>query len=445
MTARKLKSSTGPKVQLDEQQRKDASSRRQVALLSAIIRIFRETMTAQSEEEVAQVCLVVAEDLTASAYSFMGELSPQGLFNTTTISEAGWKACQVPRPEADQLLKNMPNHGVNRIGLLDQKSWIINDVERHPRSVAKPQGHPQLTTFMGVPILYTGGIIGMIGLAGKLEGYTVADQEDVEALSVAFIEALNRRRAERQVELLNQELTERLRQVEAANKELEAFSYSVSHDLRAPVRHISGYLELLDKKDLACLDEKSRHYLQVVAAAAQKMGILIDGLLAFSRLGRAEVLRNRVDLNQMVKEVVQEQAAARPGREIHWEIGELPVVVGDRVMLHQVMTNLIENALKFSQRIAETRIEIGADYSAPDEMHFYVKDNGVGFDMRYMDKLFGLFQRLHAQEDFEGTGVGLATVQRIILRHGGRTWAEGELGKGATFWFSLPKNEEVHG
>ncbi|OGU07835.1 MAG: hypothetical protein A2075_03620 [Geobacteraceae bacterium GWC2_58_44] len=418
------------------------SSKRQVALLKAIIRIFRETMTCRSEEEVAQVCLKVAEDLTGSAYGFIGELNPQGLFDTTAISQAGWNACQVPMPEAAHLLKNMPNRGVNRIGLLDQQSWIINDVEHHPDSVPKPQGHPPLASFMGVPIRYTGGITGMIALAGKSEGYTVDDLEEVEALSVAFVEALNRRRAERQVELLNQQLTDRLRQVEAANKDLEAFSYSVSHDLRAPVRHISGYLELLDKKDLACLDGKSRHYLQVVSSAAQRMGILIDDLLAFSRLGRTEMIKSPVDLDQLVKVVVQEQSAAWPGRQIQWVITPLPVVVADRLMLRQVMASLITNALKFSQFRPIARIEIGAVTAAEQENLFYVKDNGVGFDMRYKDKLFGVFQRLHAQEEFEGTGVGLANVQRIVSRHGGRTWAEAELGKGATFWFSLPKSEE---
>jgi len=442
MTASKPRSSAGLNVEPAGRRPADAAAGRQVALLTAIIRIFRETMAAQTEEEVAQVCLKVAEDLTGSAFGFIGELNAEGLFDTTAISEAGWQACRIPVPEALQLLKGMPNRGVNRLGLQDQKSWIINDLQHHPESVPKPDGHPLLTSFLGVPIRYAGGITGMIALASKSAGYTEQDQEDVEALSVAFVEALNRRRAERQVELLNRELTERLQQVEAANKELEGFSYSVSHDLRAPVRHISGYLELLDKKDLACLDDQSRHYLDVVASAARRMGTLIDGLLAFSRLGRAQVMRNRVDLDQLVKEVVQEQAALRAERPIQWDIAPLPVVTGDRVMLRQVLANLISNALKFSQSSPLPRIGIGAVTEDPRETAVYIRDNGVGFDMRYQDKLFGLFQRLHGQEEFEGIGVGLASVQRIVLRHAGRVWAEGELGKGATFWFALPKTDE---
>lgn len=440
MTDGKVESSAGPESPGDEQERADGS-RRQVALLKAIIRIFRETMAARSEEEVAQVCLKVAEDLTGSAYGFIGELNEQGLFDTTAVSEAGWQACKVSMPEAAQLLKNMPSRGVNRIGLMEQKSWIINDLADHPQSVPRPEGHPPLTSFIGVPIRYTGGITGMIALAGKEPGYTIEDQNDIEALSDAFVEALNRRRAERQVELLNQELTTRLGQVEAANRELEGFSYSVSHDLRAPVRHIIGYLELLDKKAMDCLDEKNRHYLQVVASAAQRMGVLIDGLLAFARLGRIELAQNRVDLDQLVQEVVQEQASAWPGRRIQWEIAALPVVTGDRILLREVMENLIENALKFSQLCSLTRIGIGA-LEREREFQIQVKDNGVGFDMRYQDKLFGLFQRLHAQEEFEGNGVGLAKVKRIVLRHGGRVWAEGEVDQGACLWFSLPKQKE---
>ena len=425
-----------------ERDRTDEASSRQVALLKAIIRIFRETSASQSEEEVAQVCLKVAEELTGSAYGFIGEINPRGLFDTTAVSLAGWQACQMPKEEATRLMVHMPNRGVNGIGLSDQKSWIINDVAHHPASVETPQGHPPIPTFMGVPIIYTGGIVGMIALAGKETGYTPQDQEDVEALSAAFVEALNRRRAERQVELLNHELTERLRQVEAVNKELEAFSYSISHDLRAPVRHISGYLELLDKKDLEVLDPASQRYLELVVSAAKRLGTLIDDLLAFSRLGRTKLMRNLVDLDQLVREVVQEQAAAVPERQIEWNIGPLPVMVGDRVMLRQVFAHLINNAIKFSQSSPVAQIGIGAVTENPDETLFWVKDNGVGFDMKYKDKLFGLFQRLHSHEEFEGTGVGLASVQRIILRHGGRVWAEAELGQGATFWFSLPKGEE---
>jgi signal transduction histidine kinase len=420
----------------------DEQTRRQISLLKAIIRIFRETPDCETEEEVARTCLRIAEELSGSAYGFIGELNPLGHFDTTTLSDAGWKACPFPRPEAVEMLKNMPNRGINRIGLSEGKSWIINDPASHPDAVEKPPGHPPITSFLGVPLKLMGGVTGMIALANKKPGYTLADQQEIEALSVAFVEALNRRRAERKISELNEELNHHVRQVEAANKELEAFSYSVSHDLRAPLRHVTGFVELLNKRDLSALDEKSRHYLQVISEAAEKMGALIDDLLAFSRMGRAEMMKTRVDVDRMVKEIIAELEAETEGREIAWEIAPLPLVEADPAMLRLVLVNLIANALKFTRSRSRARIEIGADCDQPEETIFFVRDNGVGFDPKYVDKLFGLFQRLHSTEEFAGTGVGLANVRRIIHRHGGRTWAEGTVDGGATLWFSVPKSVE---
>ena len=248
-------------------------------------------------------------------------------------------------------------------------------------------------------------------------------------------------RLKREVELLNEKLNDREQQAEAARKDLEDFSYSVSHDLRAPIRHINGYLELLDQEALACLDDKSRYCLNAVAKAARKLSDMMEGILAFSRLGRAELMKNQIEMGQLVQEVVQEQAQTVPGRQIDWQISPLPVVVADRVTLRQALTNLVANAIKFSGSSPTSRIEIGA-LDQPEEIHFFVKDSGAGFDMRYADKLFGMFQRLHPPDEFPGIGAGLASVQRIIARHGGKVWAEAEVGKGATFWFSLPKVEE---
>ena len=237
---------------------------------------------------------------------------------------------------------------------------------------------------------------------------------------------------------LNLALRTQLDQLAATNRELEAFSYSVSHDLRAPLRHIIGFVDLLNAKSQAALDEKSRHYLDVISEAAKKMGVLIDDLLAFSRMGRSEMMRGWVDLDLLVKEITNDLQADVKGREISWEIAPLPVVLGDSAMLRQVLVNLIGNAVKFSRSRPQARIEIGA-IEGEHETEVYVRDNGVGFDAAYANKLFGLFQRLHANEEFEGTGVGLAIVQRIVLRHGGKVWAEGIVDGGATFWFSLPK------
>ncbi len=234
------------------------------------------------------------------------------------------------------------------------------------------------------------------------------------------------------------ELQRRGELLQAANKELEAFSYSVSHDLRAPLRHIDGYASLLSKTAGPTLSEKAQRYLQTISDSAKQMGQLIDNLLVFSRMGRQEMLRGTVNLNQLVKTVIHDLRLDLQGRTISWRIEELPDVPGDPAMLHQVFMNLISNAVKFTSKRPEPHIEIGSLHQTPGEITLFVRDNGVGFDMQYVNKLFGVFQRLHRNDEFEGTGIGLANVRRIIHRHGGRTWAEGAIDKGATFFVSLP-------
>jgi len=222
------------------------------------------------------------------------------------------------------------------------------------------------------------------------------------------------------------------------NKELEAFSYSVSHDLRAPLRHISGFTDLLQKSPGPDLDDRRLRFLRLISESAVKMGELIDSLLVFSRMGRAEMLHTRVDLNPIVRQAQRDVMQADPGRSVAWAIAELPTVAGDPAMLQLVFTNLLSNALKYSRTQDNASIQVGSMNGSGAEAVIYVKDNGVGFDMAYAGRLFGVFQRLHRAEEFEGTGIGLANVQRIVMRHGGRVWAESELGKGATFFVALP-------
>jgi signal transduction histidine kinase len=253
------------------------------------------------------------------------------------------------------------------------------------------------------------------------------------------IEVEHRVRREDEIRSLNLELAKRAAELEATNKDLESFAYSVSHDLRAPLRHLAGFSELLQKQASSLLDDKSRRYIQTILDSAKRMGNLIDDLLAFSRVGRAETKRTLVSMEQLVKEVIAELSQETKGREIAWKIGALPVCYGDRSMLKLVVVNLVSNAVKFTRMRAPAEIEIGCADGNKNEVEMFVKDNGAGFDMRYVDKLFGVFQRLHSSEEFEGTGIGLATVQRIIHRHGGKVQADGVVDQGAAFYFSLPK------
>jgi len=251
-----------------------------------------------------------------------------------------------------------------------------------------------------------------------------------------------RKQAEAKTKRLQEELekrvSERTSQLQIANEELAAFSYSVSHDLRAPLRHVLGFMDLLQKEAGASLSEKSLNYLGKISESTKRMGDLIDDLLTFSRVGKSEMQKHDVNLNELVQDSVNDFLEETASRNIAWKIQPLPPVYADPALLRLVMVNLISNAVKFTGRRTEAEIEIGALPVNQKETIVFVRDNGAGFDPTYAGKLFGVFQRLHSHSEFEGTGIGLANVQRIINRHGGRVFAEGAVEKGATFSFSIP-------
>jgi len=264
---------------------------------------------------------------------------------------------------------------------------------------------------------------------------------DEETLLLTVSDVTVRALAEQQVKELNRQLEGKVAQISDINRELEAFSYSVSHDLRAPLRHVAGFVRKLEQHLGDRIDGKSSHYIDIIGSSAQRMALLIDDLLVFSRLGRGPLRLQAVDLQSVVDEARALAESGLEGRRIVWTIAALPMVIGDANMLRTVWQNLLGNAVKYTGQCEVARIDVSVGQGPQGDYEFTVADNGAGFDMQYADKLYGVFQRLHRASEFPGNGIGLANVRRIVARHGGRVWADAELGKGARFHFSLPATD----
>jgi len=335
-----------------------------------------------------------------------------------------------------------------------------NQVYRKDRSVMWVSTSARVARDSQGKVLYYEGFVGDI--TGRKRAEEAVEQSRTAALNMMEDavaardravkvggalrrEVEERRKAEDEVRRLNvgleQRVTERTAELQAANKEMEAFSYSVSHDLRAPLRAMSGFAGMLAKDYAPRLDEEGRRLLGTIRGEAGRMGQMIDELLAFSRLGRQSMQLAEVDMTALAQSVFDQCAAQASGRNIQFKLSPLPAAQGDAAMLSHVWVNLISNAIKYTRGKPVAEIEISGRADNKDGIVYCVKDNGAGFDMKYVRKLFGVFQRLHAEADFEGTGVGLALVQRVVQRHGGRVWAEGEVNKGATFYFALPASQ----
>ncbi|MBF0505595.1 MAG: GAF domain-containing protein [Nitrospirae bacterium] len=338
----------------------------------------------------------------------------------------------------------------------EDKHSIAGDIENDPRMLPwrdRALRHG-LRSSAAFPIHAGSSVIGALTVYSPEPQFFTDEEiqllislaEDVSFAIDFMANEEKRLEAEEALRVINEELEQRIAirtaDLEVANKELEAFSYSVSHDLRGPLRHMSGFVEMLQQRLKDHPDEKSRSYADKISEASKKMGMLIDNLLNFSRLGRSQLQKRKVNLNALVSEVIREIQEEVKERDIRWEIDELPDELGDQSLLRLVFVNLISNAVKFTSTRPQAEIKIGCKDEG-DKFTCFISDNGVGFDMKYADKLFGVFQRLHRQDEFEGTGIGLANVQRIISRHGGRVWAEGSVDQGATFYFSLPKHREA--
>jgi signal transduction histidine kinase len=337
--------------------------------------------------------------------------------------------------------------------LLDQREEIARSERRWTKTISSGG------TLVGVVFLLLAGVAirREVNNSARIRGQLAVSNVDLERrveqrTSVLQKTEVNLRAQAKQlaeseavVRNLNDELELRVRdrtsELEAANKELEAFTYSVSHDLRAPLRHIAGFSRMLSEECGSALPSEGQRYLQRIQDGVRRMGVLVDDLLNLARIGRLELRMQVTGLDSLVKEVVADLKPDTEGRQVEWKVGSLPYVEGDPALLKQVFHNLLSNALKYSRPRSRGVIEIGKK-DEDGQPVIFVRDNGVGFNMKHADKLFGVFQRLHRDEDFEGTGVGLATVQRIVQKHGGRIWAEAQLDKGATFYFTVGTTRE---
>ncbi|HKS37828.1 MAG TPA: ATP-binding protein [Verrucomicrobiae bacterium] len=318
--------------------------------------------------------------------------------------------------------------------MLNRQPAVVEDIYADPRIPAEAYRPTFVKSLVMVPIR-TANPVGAIG-----NYWATHRQPRPEEVKLLQALADSTSVAMENVQLyagLERKVADRTSQLQTLNEELEAFSYSVSHDLRAPLRHIDAYTQILQDEAAGTLSAASQRHLSIINEAARKMSALIDDLLEFSRMGRAKLRRRRVNMGTLVAAVLAEMEPETKDRAISWEIGDLPEVEGDGTLVKQVWANLLSNAIKYTRHRTQAKIRIGA-IQRSEEVEFFVEDNGAGFDMRFANKLFGVFQRLHRAEEFEGTGIGLANVRRIVGRHGGRTWAVGEADRGATFHFTLP-------
>jgi signal transduction histidine kinase len=408
-------------AELEEAFRLQAEAeRRAAALRQRLLDFNQELLSSVDADEILEIIRTTADDLV-----------PHDVFTPFWIDETAQTLIPVDphgRKWFTNPFLNWPIPiGKGVIGDVARKQHpeCVNNSHLDPRAIFPPGAREQIQQEHGIflPVQSGDKMIGLLALIRHdLPPFT---QDDFELSQLLLSQA--------KLALRNARM---FAELEASNREIESFSYSVSHDLRAPLRAINGFGKILNNDFAAELSPPAQGFLKRIVDSGEKMGHLIDGLLDFSRLGRKPLTVQPVDVGVVVRLIIESLAAETAGRQIEWVFGELPPCRADRILIDQVFANLIGNAVKYTRKREMTRIEVGS-FSQNSEAVYFVRDNGAGFDMQYANKLFGVFQRLHSENEFEGSGIGLATVQRIVQRHGGRIWAEAEVDKGATFYFTL--------
>ncbi|MFQ5791340.1 MAG: ATP-binding protein, partial [Acidobacteriota bacterium] len=386
------------------------------------------------DDEMYGEVLTVFLEATERKHGVFGYIDESGGFVVPSMTQHIWDECQVEEktftfPQDTWGDSTWPQ------AIREKRTIYSNDP-----STNIPEGHISIRRHISLPIIYRGEVIGLSQVANKETDYDEKDIKLYEAIAEKIAPILHARLQRDREEIERKRAEEEVRkhtvELAAVNQELEAFNYSVSHDLRAPLRGIDGFSQVLLEDYSDKLDAQGKDALQRVRAASQRMGLMVDDLLSLSRVTRSEMRSETVDLSELAKTIAARLQQTQPERPVEFVIEEGVTSKGDGRLLRVVLENLLGNAWKFAGKKPLTRIEFGLT-EHDGKPAYFVRDNGAGFDMAYADKLFGAFQRLHAIDEFEGTGVGLATAQRIIHRHGGRIWAEGAVEQGATFKFTL--------
>ena len=396
-------------------------------VIDSINQIFQESLTSETERDVVMKCLELAEELTGSEFGFLGEINKKGRLDDRALSPPGWDKCKTEN--ATDLLKDMEIVSYWGRTIKESRSQIVNDPGSDPDRRGLPDGHPPINSFLGVPLKKGDKTIGMIALANKIGGYTQTDKTNIETLSVAFVEVLLRKKAELKIK-------ENMKRLAQSNKELEQFAYITSHDLREPLRMITSFLQLLQRRYEDQLDEEANEFIGFAVDGAKRLDNMTNDLLSYSRITSKKRHIKLVDFEQVLDEALQNLKV--PIEETNAVITHdpLPTILGDAKLKVQLFQNIIGNALKYrSQNTPEIHI---STIKKNNQYIFSIKDNGIGMSKDHLKKIFTIFQRLHTHEEYEGTGIGLAIAQKIVNQQGGKIWAESELGRGTTFYFTIP-------